>query len=226
MKENFLYLIIAGTVHLASVIFLLYVFLTKQQQKKMLALGLFLASGAIAAFCVVSMGRSTVAHILNGGVERDIKKGGELAGRAIGSAASGVSEGLSKSLDDEAIAKLANKTAVIATKSVRAMARGIDSTSKHTTVFMTKETEEAGIALLGAREGVDTAKDNVGVFLKFDHAVKGKLVLNVYDSNGDRKDVSEVVVDERAGAERKAVFFFKNNPPLFTGYCILSVERH
>jgi hypothetical protein len=156
--------------------------------------------------------------------QAETKKKAENVGKTWGNTVTGTAEGLEATLDDEAIAKLANKGATIVGKGVKAVAQGLDETAGKTTVFADASVDKTGITIGRAEHLTDSARHSFGLFLEFKNDFDGKLVLTAYDSKGLKQDRSELTFKEKAGKAKVYVFQFDYFQPGLSGYCVLTKE--
>jgi len=156
--------------------------------------------------------------------QAETKKKAENLGKTWGNTVSGTAQGLEATLDDEAIAKLANKGAKIVGKGVKAVATGLDETTGKTTVFADESVDKTGITIGRAEQITDSTKYSFGLFLEFKNDFDGKLILTAYDSKGLKQDNSELTIKQTAGKAKVYVFQFDYFQPGLSGYCILTKE--
>lgn len=156
--------------------------------------------------------------------QAETKKKAENLGKTWGNTVSGTAQGLEATLDDEAIAKLANKGAKIVGKGVTAVATGLDETAGKTTVFADESVDKTGVTIGRAEQITDSTKYSFGLFLEFKKDFDGKLILTAYDSKGLKQDNSELTIKEKAGKAKVYVFQFDYFQPGLSGYCILTKE--
>ena len=156
--------------------------------------------------------------------QAETKKKAENLGKTWGNTVSGTAQGLEATLDDEAIAKLANKGANIVGKGVKAVATGLDETIGKTTVFADESVDKTGILIGRAEQITDSTKNSFGLFLEFKNDFDGKLILTAYDSKGLKQDNSELTIKQKAGKAKVYVFQFDYFQPGLSGYCILTKE--
>ena len=153
--------------------------------------------------------------------QMETKKKAENLGKTWGNTASGTAKGLESTLNDDAIAKLAGKGAKIVGKSANAISGGLDETKRKTRVFSDKSIENVGISLGNADELTDSARNSFGLFLEFKNDFDGTLALTAFNSEGVKKDVSKILIKEKAGNGKVYVFKFEYFQPGPNGYCVL-----
>lgn len=156
--------------------------------------------------------------------QEETRKKAENVGKTWGNTVSGTAQGLEATLDEDAIAKLANKGAKIAGKGVKAMAQGLDETTGATTIFADESVEKAGITIGRAETISDSLAHTYGLFLEFKNDFAGKLKLTAYDSKGNKMDNVELDLKEKAGKAKVYTFRFTYFEPGLSGYCILSKD--
>ena len=152
----------------------------------------------------------------------DTKRGSELLGQTVGSVSSGLSRGLSESLDDKAISDLAKKSATILGTSIKTIASGFDTTIGSKNIFIDKNLADAGFELGRAYEQYDSVTNNLGIFIEYKKDFKGNLKLTNYDQAGKKIDISQKAIDVKAGEENVEVFRFSYSDLGLTTYYIIS----
>jgi hypothetical protein len=150
------------------------------------------------------------------------KKGSEIVGQTVGSVSSGLSKGLSTTLDDEAISNLAKKSAAILGKSIKTMASGFDSTIGNKSIFMDQNLTDAGLELGRADEQYKSKTNDLGIFIDYKKDFKGKLKLTNYDQTAKKIDIAEKEINVQAGQGRVEVFSFSHSDLGLTTYYIIS----
>ncbi len=106
MLFYFILLIISGLVTLVGVVSIIYGLIKKRRNFRSTGLFVFMI-GLFGCFIFgYRYTKATLDYVKSNEFQEDTKKGAELVGKTIGTVTSGVSQGLSKTLDDEAIAKL------------------------------------------------------------------------------------------------------------------------
>ena len=173
-------------------------------------------------FSAFSYTKKTVNYVRSDQFQHDTEKGSELVGQTDGSVSSGLSKGLSKTLDDEAIADLAKKSATIIGKSIKTMASALDSTIGHKNIFIDKNLDGAGFEMGRADEDFHSKTNDLGIFIEFKKDFKGKLKLTNYDQAGKKIDIAETEIDAKAGQGKVEVFSFLHSALGITTYYILS----
>lgn len=166
--------------------------------------------------------KKTVDYMSTDEFRNEARQTAENLGHSLGNTVSGVSSGLEASLDEDAIARLANKAAKIAGKGVQAASEGIDETVIKTTVFADESIEKDGMMIGRAEQVTDSAKYSLGLYISFKKDFDNTLTLTAYDSSGMPVDVSKLEVKQSAGQAKVYVFKFDHFRPKANGYCILT----
>jgi len=166
--------------------------------------------------------KQTIEYMSTEEFHNETRQKAENMGRTWGNTVTGVSQGLEASLDDEAIAKLANKGAKIVGKGVQAMSEGLDETVIKTTVFADESIEKDGMSIGRAEQVTDSVKYSLGLYIAFKKDFDNTLTLTAYDSSGAPVDVSKLEVKQSAGQAKVYVFKFDHFKPKANGYCILT----
>lgn len=196
--------------------------LVKKKQKLWIgSLAAFVIFFLITVFAGYSYLKASINYMGSDEFQNETKKKAENVGKTWGNTVSGTAQGLESTLDEDAIAKLANKGATIIGKGVKATATGFDETTGKTTVFADKSIDDAGIDIGRAEKIADSAKISFGLFLEFEKDFDGKLALVAFDSKGLKQDISELMINEKAGKAKVYVFQFDYFEPGLSGYCIL-----
>lgn len=154
--------------------------------------------------------------------QKDVKKSSELVGQTVGSVSSGLSRGLSTTLDDEAISNLAKKSATILGKSIKTLASSFDTTIGNKNIFIDQNLADAGFELGRADEKYNSKTNDLGIFIEYNKDFKGKLKLTNYDQTGKKIDLAEKEIDVKAGQERVEEFSFLHSDLGLTTYYIIS----
>lgn len=142
-----------------------------------------------------------------------------MAGQTVDSVTSGISKGLATTLEDDAIADLAKKTATIIGKSIKTMASGFDSTIRYKTIFMDKKLADAGFELGRAVEHYNSKTSDLRIFIDYKKDFKGKLRLTNYDQTGKKLTLPKWKSMQKPGRrELKFLFFFHSDLGISTYY--------
>lgn len=168
--------------------------------------------------------KAVLEYVKSDEFQSDTKKGTEFIGETIGSGASGLSQGLSNTLDDEAIAKLAAKSGVILGKSIKTVASGLDSTIGRKSVFIDKTLEEDNLIFGSAEASYNDKTNDLRIYLESKTDFRGKLKLTNYDQTGNLIDVAVKEVNLTANKGKVEVFSFNNASLGMTTYYIISKQ--
>lgn len=199
--------------------------LVKKKQKLWIgSLVGFVFFALLTVFSAYTYIKASINYMGTDEFQAETKKKAENLGKTWGNTVSGTAQGLEATLDDEAIAKLANKGAKIVGKGVKAVATGLDETTGKTTVFSDESVDKTGITIGRAEQITDSTKYSFGLFLEFKNDFDGKLILTSYDSKGLKQDNSELTIKQKAGKAKVYVFQFDYFQPGLSGYCILTKE--
>ncbi len=223
-----LYLVLTVLLSVLTFVSLVLIVVGLVKKKRSLWVGsltAFVIGSVLTAACAFLYVRETFRYVASNEFQHDTQHVAEHIGETVGSAVSGTAEGLEATLDDEALAQLANKGAKIVGKGVKAVATGLDETTGKTTVFTDESVEKAGITLGRAEQISTDVKNSFGLFLAFENDFSGKLVLTAYDSKGLKQDTSELTIQETAGKAKVYVFPFEYFQPSLSGYCILTQSK-
>jgi ABC-type transport system involved in multi-copper enzyme maturation permease subunit len=220
---SYLLLIIAfGLVILVSIGTLIFGLIKKRKNIIITAAILFVVSVIGCVFSGLTYSKKVYDYVKSKEFQDDAKKGSEIVGQTVGSVSSGISKGLSTTLDDEAISNLANKSAAIVGKSIKTMASSLDSTIGNKNIFMDQNLADAGFELGRADEQYKSKTNDLGIFINYTKDFKGKLKLTNYDQTGKKIDVAEKEINARAGQEQVEVFSFSHSDLGVTTYYIIS----
>ena len=220
---SYLLLIIAfGLVILVSIGTLIFGLIKKRKNIIITAAILFVVSVIGCVFSGLTYSKKVYDYVKSKEFQDDAKKGSEIVGQTVGSVSSGISKGLSTTLDDEAISNLANKSAAIVGKSIKTMASSLDSTIGNKNIFIDQNLADAGFELGRADEQYKSKTNDLGIFINYTKDFKGKLKLTNYDQTGKKIDVAEKEINARAGQEQVEVFSFSHSDLGVTTYYIIS----
>lgn len=197
--------------------------LLKKRKNILIAATVLFAIGVIGCvFSGLSYSKTVYNYVRSDQFQEDTKKGSEIIGQTVGSVSSGLSKGLSTTLDDEAIANLAKKSASILGKSIKTVASTLDSSLGNKNIFIDKNLADAGFEPGRAEEQYNGKTNDLRIFLEYKKDFKGNLKLTNYDQAGKKIDVTEKDIDAKAGQEKVEVFTFANSEPGLTTYYILA----
>ena len=219
------YLLLLVFCILVTVLFLgitIFGLVKKRKKLVLISLSIFFTFVLLTVYCAYSYVKKSIDYAATDEFQSEVKKKAENVGKTYGNTVSGTVKGLDETLDADAIAKLANKTAVITGKVVKATSAGLDSTVGQTSIVSDKSALDAGIEIGRALQNAEGSVNNIGLYLDFKTNFKGTLRLTSFDQKATKMDAVEVKVDEKAGVGKVVVFKFKFAPPGLNGYCILS----
>jgi len=188
------------------------------------ALVAFVLLTLVTVFAGYTYVKETINYMGSDEFQEETRKKAENVGKTWGNTVTGTAQGLEATLDDDAIAKLANKGAKIVGKGVKAAATGMDETVGKTTVFLDESADREGVAIGRAEQITDSLKHSFGLFLEFNKDFNGTLSLTAYDSEGKKQDKAELPFKEKAGKAKVYVFQFDYFKPGMSGYCVLAKE--
>ena len=220
---TYLLLIIAfGFIILLSIAIFIFGILKKRKDIWIPAVILFVAGTVACAYSVLGYSKKVYEYVASNEFQENVKKSSEMVGKTVGSVSSGLSQGLSTTLDDEAISNLAKKSTTILGKSIKTMASGFDSTIGNKNIFIDQNLSDAGFELGRADEQFRSKTSDLGIFITYKKDFKGKLKLTNYDQAGRKIDVAEKEINAKAGQEKVEVFSFSHSDLGVTTYYIIS----
>lgn len=188
------------------------------------ALVAFVVFSILTVVSVYTYVKESINYMGSEEFQAETKKKAENLGKTWGNTVSGTAQGLEATLDDDAIAKLANKGAKIVGKGVKAAATGLDETAGKTTVFADESIDKEGVTVGRAEQITDSAKNSFGLFLEFKKDFDGKLTLTAFDSKGLKQDNASLAIKQKAGQAKVYVFQFDYFKPGLSGYCVLKKD--
>jgi hypothetical protein len=219
----YILLIIAfGLVILVSIGTLIFGLIKKRKNILITAAILFVVGVIGCVFSGLTYSKKVYDYVKSKEFQDDAKKGSEIVGQTVGSVSSGLSQGLSTTLDDEEISKLAKKSGIILGKSIKTMASGLDSTIGNKNIFIDQNLADDGFELGRADEQYKSKTNDLGIFIYYKKDFKGKLKLTNYDQSGKKIDVAKKEINAKAGQERVEVFSFSHSDLGVTTYYIIS----
>ncbi|HEY8388426.1 MAG TPA: hypothetical protein VIK74_07470 [Parasegetibacter sp.] len=214
-----------GPMVLVSLVFLVFGIWKKRKSTIIIASIFVLAGVAGCAYLIWNLGTGVYRYVTSEEYLEDAKKGAEIVGKTAGVVSSGISKGLSKTLDDEAIANLAKKSAVIIDKSIKSNFQSADSTLGNKNIFIDKNLIEAGIELGRAEEYFNSQKNAIGISIKYNKPFNGNLKLTSYDTSGNKIETTVKEITAPAGLEGVEVFTFNDIDLASSAYYILSLTK-
>lgn len=219
----YILLIVAfGLVILVSIGTLIFGLIKKRKNILITAAILFVVGVIGCVFSGLTYSKKVYDYVKSKEFQDDAKKGSEIVGQTVGSVSSGLSKGLSTTLDDEAISNLAKKSATILGKSIKTMASSLDSTIGNKNIFIDQNLADAGFELGRADEQYKSKTNDLGIFINYKKDFKGKLKLTNFDQTGKKIDVAEKEINAKAGQEQVEVFSFSHSDLGVTTYYIIS----
>src|SRR6185312_2359373 len=208
----YILLIVAfGLIILVSIGTLIFGLIKKRKIILITAAILFVVGVIGCVFSGLTYSKKVYDYVKSKEFQDDAKKGSEIVGQTVGSVSSGLSKGLSTTLDDEAISNLAKKSATILGKSIKTMASSLDSTIGNKNIFIDQNLADAGFELGRADEQYNSKTNDLGIFIDYKKDFKGKLKLTNYDQTGKKIEVAEKEINAKAGQERVVVFSFSHS---------------
>ena len=219
----YLLLIVAfGLVILVSIGTLIFGLIKKRRNILITAALLFVVGAIGCTFSGLAYSKKVYDYVKSKEFQEDAKKGSEIVGQTVGSVSSGLSKGLSTTLDDETISNLAKKSATILGKSIKTMASGLDSTIGNKNIFIDQNLADAGFELGRADEQYKSKTNDLRIFINYKKDFKGRLKLTNYDQTGKKIDVAAKEINAKAGQEQVEVFSFSHSDLGVTTYYIIS----
>lgn len=211
-----------GLVILVSIGTLIFGLIKKRKNILITAAILFVVGIIGSVVSGLTYSKKVYDYVKSKEFQDDAKKGSEIVGQTAGSVSSGLSKGLSTTLDDEAISNLAKKSATILGKSIKTMASSLDSTIGNKNIFIDQNLADAGFELGRADEQYKSKTNDLGIFIDYKKDFKGKLKLTNYDQTGKKIDVAEKEINVKAGQEQVEIFSFSHSDLGVTTYYIIS----
>ncbi len=217
-----LLIIVFGLIILVSVGLVIFGLIKKRKNILVTSAILFTVGIIGCAFSALTYTKKTLEYVKSKEFQDDTKKGAEIIGQTVGSTTSGISNGLSKTLDEAAIKNLASKSAIILSKVTKTIASNLDSTLGHKNIFLDKTLENSGIELGRADERYNSKTNNLGVFIEFKNDFKGILRITNFDQTGQKIEVVDKTINAKAGQNKVEVFGFLHSDLGLTTYYIIS----
>lgn len=217
-----LLIVVFGLVILISIGTVIFGLIKKRKNFLITAAILFVVGVIGCVFSGLTYSKKVYDYVKSKEFQEDANKGSELVGETVGSVSSGLSKGLSTTLNDEAISTLAKKSATIIGKSIKTMASGFDTTIGNKNIFIDENLSDAGFEPGRATEQYNSKTRDLGIFITYQKDFKGKLKLTNYDQAGKKIDIAEKEVNAKAGEEHVEVFSFLHSDLGLTTYYIIS----
>lgn len=195
-----------------------------KKKNVLLIIGAVLFVGSIVGGAISGMAYSkeVLNYVKSTEFQKDVNKGSEIVGQTIGSVSSGISKGITSTIDDEAIHELARRSAAILGKSIKTVASGFDSTIGAKNIYVDQSLSDAGFELGRASEKINANTGELKIFITYKKDFKGTLLMTNYDQTGKKIDIAKKEVDVKAGVEKVEVFSFLHSDFGLTTYYILS----
>lgn len=178
--------------------------------------------GFALIFSAFTYSKKTLEYVKSDSFQNDARKGSQLIGATIGSTASGLSDGIATTLDDEAVRNLAAKSAKILGKVTKTIASNLDSTLRDKNIFLDGTLSDSGIEPGRAEEKYNPKNNDLNIFIDYQKDFNGKLKLTNYDQNGKKIDAVEKEIHAKKGDGQVEVFTFAHSDFGLTTYYILS----
>lgn len=222
MISYLLLLILFGLIVLLSIGTLILGLVRKRKKVLVTAAILFIIGTVGCVLSTLTYTRKLYDYVRSKEFQADAKKSSKLMGETAGSVSSGISKGLSTTLDDEAVSTLAKKSATIIGKSIKSMASGFDSTIGSKSIFLDQTLSDAGFELGRANEHYNFKTSDLGIFIDYKKDFTGKLRVTNYDHAGKKIDVADKEINAKAGQGKVEVFSFSHSDLGITTYYTMS----
>ncbi len=214
----------SGFIILASIVTLIIGFIKKNRKTLITAGILFLIGTGGSIISTITYTKKVVEYVGSAEFQRDAKDGATLIGQTLGSAGSGLSNGVSSTLDEEAVNALASKSAIIFGKVTKTVASNFDSTLGSTNIYMDQTLKNSGMVPGRADEKYNAKTNDLEIFIDYKKDFTGKLRVTNYDQQGLKIEVVEKTVKAKAGQGKVEVFNFEHSGFGLTTYFIISKE--
>ncbi len=223
-----IYILLAVLAVLLTIIafsFMVYGGLKKRKKLFIISLGSFVVLSLLSVFAIYTYGKEQIAYMASDEFGEEARKVAENYGKNLGNTVTGTMKGLESTLDEEVIAKLAEKGSRIIGLGVEASAKGFDETIGKTTVYLDETAHKAGIQIGRAERLHDSIKASYGLYLEFKDSFESTLKLIAYDSEGKKQDNCLLKISADANSERIYVFTFQYLNPGLSGHCVLTAVQ-
>lgn len=222
----YLLLIVAfGLIILVSIGIVIFGLIKKRKNLFITAAILFGIGTIGCIFSAVTYAKKAIEYVKSNEFQNDTRKGAALVGETIGSTTSGLSNGFSKTLDDEAINNLASKSATILGKVTKTIASNLDSTLGNKNIYLDKTLENSGLELGRADEKYNSKTNDLGIFIDYKRDFNKTLRITNYDQTGKKIEVVEKAINSKAGQNKVEVFSFLHSDLGLTTYYIISIAE-
>lgn len=225
MLTNLILTIIASLFALISLVFLVIGIVKKKQTTWVIALFALIGFSCFGVYSIYQFAKSSLDYAKSDDFKDHVGNGAKEIGEIIGEAASGGAEGLSSTLDEEAIDQLARKGGRIFGDGIRAISDGIDESMVKTIVYMDQSLSTSGIIIGRAETEYDKELiKKINLFIEYTKEFSGKLTLTSYDSEGLKTDFTYIEITAIKDTKRTESFTLYNKAAGDNGYCILAME--
>ena len=220
-----LLIIVFGLIVLVSIGTLIFGLIKKRKNLLVTSAFLFSVGTLGCIFSAMTYAKKAIEYVKSKEFQNDTRKGAELVGETLGSTTSGLSNGLSKTLDDEAIKNLASKSATILRKVTKTIASNLDSTLGNKNIYLDKTLENSGLELGRADEKYNSKTNDLGIFIDYKKDFKKTIRITNYDQTGKKIEVVEKAINSKAGQNKVEVFCFSHSDLGLTTYYIISLAE-
>ena len=211
-----------GLLILTSIGILIFGLIKKRKNVLITSAILFFIGTIGCVFSALTYSKMAIEYVMSKEFQDDTKKGAELIGETVGSATSGISNGIAKTLDDESITSLASKSANILGKATKTIASNLDSAIGNKNIYLDKSLENSGLELGRAEEKYNATTNDLEIFIDYKNDFKGILRITNYDQNGRKIEVVDKQINSKAGQNKVEVFNFLHSDLGLTTYYIIS----
>lgn len=222
MLIYFFLLVVFGIASIAGIVMGIYALVKKKKSYIKIGIFIFVVGLAGSIFCTYLYTKAAFAYVNSQAFQDDANKGSELIGKTIGSASSGLAEGLSSTLDEKSVANLAQKSGAILGKSVKTVASGLDSTLGNKNVFIDSTLLLDDLTFGRAEEKYSEQTNDLGIFIESKKDFIARLRITNYDQTGKIIDIAEKEIRQKANKGKVEIFSFNNSDFGITTYFIIS----
>ena len=220
-----LLIVVFGLIVLVSIGTLIFGLIKKRKNLLITSAFLFSVGALGCIFSAMTYAKNAIEYVKSKEFQNDIRKGAELVGETVGSTTSGLSNGVSKTLDDEAIKNLAGKSATILGKVTKTIASNLDSTLGNKNIYLDKTLENSGLELGRADEKYNSKTNYLGIFIDYKKDFKKTIRITNYDQTGQKIEVVDKAINSKAGQNKVEVFSFLHSDLGLTTYYIISLAE-
>jgi hypothetical protein len=222
MLIYFILLVVFAIASIAGIVMGIYALVKKKKSYVKIGIFIFVVGLAGSIFCTYLYTKAAFAYVNSQAFQDDANKGSTLIGKTIGSASSGLAEGLSSTLDEKSIANLAQKSGAILGKSVKTVASGLDSTLGNKNVFIDSTLLLDDLTFGRAEEKYSEQTNDLGIFIESKKDFVARLRITNYDQTGKIIDIAEKEIRQKANKGKVEIFSFNNSDFGITTYFIIS----